>query len=168
MITANDLFAAGKILKTHGVKGELLCSYQSGAFERCESFFVEIDGLFIPFFIQSRRPKSEQSVLLLLDGVETEAEALEFCGRTVYLPTAMREQQSDYTYDYFIGFSVFIGGRQFGVVADVDDQTANVLFVLDTPRGQVLVPAVGDYVESIDHESRRLDMSIPDGLLDLN
>lgn len=168
MITENDLFPAGTVLKTHGVKGELLCSYQSTAFDRTDCVFVRIDGLFVPFFIASRRQKSAQSALIVLDGVDSESEASAFCGQTLYLPVELRREESDYTYDYFIGFSVFADGQNCGRIVEVNDQTANVLFVLDTPRGERLVPATADYIESVDHEARRLDMRIPEGLLDLN
>ena len=168
MITSNDLFQAGKILKTHGVKGELIFAFQSTSFLDTDCFCVLIDGLYIPFFIESRRPKSDTTELVKIEGVDSESTALEFCDKEFYLPVALREADSSYTYDYFVGFSVMVDGVSVGKITSVNDMTDNVLFVLETPDGEVFIPAVEEYILDIRHDERVIEMQVPEGLLDLN
>ena len=60
-------------------------------------------------------------------------------------------------------------GLLLGTVTSVLDQTANVLLVVETPEGkELLIPAHEDFILSADHRARRLVVSIPDDLLNLN
>lgn len=51
-----------------------------------------------------------------------------------------------------------------GRIADIDDQTANILFELEDGR---LIPANDDLITDIDMSKQQITMTIPDGLLDL-
>ena len=56
-----------------------------------------------------------------------------------------------------------------GSIAHVNDDTMNVLFEVVTPEGtNLLIPAVEDFMEDIDHRNRVIRMMLPEGLLDLN
>ena len=55
-----------------------------------------------------------------------------------------------------------------GHIVDVDMSTANVLFVVEREGGgELLVPAIDDWVVSVDEEAKKLMMHVPEGLLDL-
>ena len=56
-----------------------------------------------------------------------------------------------------------------GTVADVLDQTANVLLDVATPDGHsILIPAHEDFVMKADHRLRCLYVNVPEELLTLN
>ena len=56
-----------------------------------------------------------------------------------------------------------------GKVKEVNDATANVLLVVDTPDGdELLVPFVDEFVEEIDQDNKRIVVSLPEGLLEIN
>jgi len=56
-----------------------------------------------------------------------------------------------------------------GTVTSVLDQTANVLLVVTTPDDrELLIPAHEDFVLEADHRQRRLLVSVPEELLNLN
>ncbi len=56
-----------------------------------------------------------------------------------------------------------------GTVENVYDQTANVLLEITTPDGRdILIPAHEDFILRADHRERRLYVSVPDELLNLN
>ena len=56
-----------------------------------------------------------------------------------------------------------------GVVEDVIENPGQILLSIARDGGKkaVLVPLVGAFVEGIDEEARRIDVVLPDGLLDL-
>ena len=56
----------------------------------------------------------------------------------------------------------------WGIYADVDMSTANVLFVVERENGEeLLIPATDDLVVSVDEKAKKIEMNIPEGLLDL-
>lgn len=54
-----------------------------------------------------------------------------------------------------------------GKIIWVNDDTANVLFVLEREGKELLIPAIDEFVTGIDEEKKILNMRIPEGLLDL-
>ena len=70
--------------------------------------------------------------------------------------------------DDLIGYTLVSDGKEVGVIADYDDSTANVLLKVERNDGSaLLVPVSDELVENVDSESRKLEMYLPEGLLDL-
>ncbi len=60
-------------------------------------------------------------------------------------------------------------GQQVGEVIEVDrESTAGALLVVRHASGEVLIPFVKAYLRRVDLEARRIEMDLPEGLLDLN
>jgi 16S rRNA processing protein RimM len=55
-----------------------------------------------------------------------------------------------------------------GSVRDVEFPGGTPLLAIDTSNGEVLVPLAAEYCKRIDVDARRIDVSLPEGLLDLN
>jgi 16S rRNA processing protein RimM len=56
-----------------------------------------------------------------------------------------------------------------GEIVDVDRESSNLpLIVVRQDRGQLLIPFAKAYLPRIDLEARRMEMTLPEGLLDLN
>ncbi|MGP8252159.1 MAG: ribosome maturation factor RimM [Terracidiphilus sp.] len=59
--------------------------------------------------------------------------------------------------------------RVVGPIEDVDRSAGPVaLLIVRGPHGEILVPYAGDYLRRIDLETRRVEMALPEGLVDLN
>lgn len=172
MITREELIKIGRFNKPHGVKGELSFTFTDDIFDRtdCPYIVCEIDGIFVPFFIEEYRFKSDTTVLLKLEDVDNEQEARAFSLLDVYFPksyydTAAGEEAPG---DYFIGFAVVDNEMgELGEIVSIDDSTENVLFEIDHNGRTLLIPAVDELVSEVDEENRKLYMNIPEGLLDL-
>jgi len=52
-------------------------------------------------------------------------------------------------------------------VMDVDDSTINVLLKISSEEKELLLPAVDELILTVDVKGKRLDVSVPDGLLDI-
>lgn len=175
MIGRDEVFSIGRFLKPHGVKGETALSFERDIFgEKTFPYLVcDMDGILVPFFVRSFRYKGAGTALILFDGVNNDADAHRFDGVEAYLHRSLfkgeeMETAEDYSWNFFVGFSLEderIG--TIGVIEDVDDDTANVLFVVITPDGEeVLVPAAEDLITGFDETSHVLRMQLPDGLID--
>ena len=76
--------------------------------------------------------------------------------------------QEELPVDFFTGFDVIINDKLRGKISDIDDSTANVLFVIEISDGsQTLIPAVEDFIIGIDIDNRLIELEVPDELLSL-
>lgn len=167
MILREELVEVGKVGKPHGIKGELSCWFSTDAFDVEKIGFIVlcIDGIFVPFFINSCRPKGRESLLLLFDGINNEQEAAALSGLEIFVPKKnINEEQISMSLDYFVGFKLYdVEKGLVGIISSIDTATANVLFVVEN----YLIPVSEDFIIKIDIENSALYMSLPDGLLEL-
>ncbi|MBP5259140.1 MAG: 16S rRNA processing protein RimM [Paludibacteraceae bacterium] len=168
-IDRNDYRRAGRVLKAHGLKGDLVLELDADALDGRDCLMLDMEGLLVPFFWESWRTFGTDGVLMHLQGVDTPEQIREVAGRDVYLPKGGSEEGEEMlTYEDLIGYHVLYEGRQLGVIEDVDDQTENVLLVLSTDHGELLLPASPDYVTAVRVEDQVLEMDFPAGLLTIN
>ena len=97
MIQRDELIKIGIFNKPHGVQGELAFTFTDDIFDRCESPYVvcEIDGIFVPFFIEEYRFRSDTMALMKLEDVDSEEEARPFTNLDVYYPKAYITNDED-------------------------------------------------------------------------
>lgn len=64
------------------------------------------------------------------------------------------------------------GGAPIGTVRDVqftgEDVAGTPLLVVDSPRGEMLIPLAAEICVNVDLAARRIDVVLPEGLADLN
>ncbi len=179
MILRNQLVEIGRYNKPHGVCGELSATLDcdDAVVKDFSCLISEIDGIFVPFFVESVRPKSSEVSLLKIEGITNENEAQLLVNKYIYVNKQEFEHVSDeysddaMPLDYFIGFNVYSRDEEIGEIVDVNDETENCLFVVDSqlhdqPK-QVLIPANDDFICDIDLDQKTIEMDIPDGLIEL-
>lgn len=168
MILEKEVFRAGKINKTHGVNGELNCNINADTIDMAEYIVLDMDGIFVPFFVSNIRIKSSNSVLLTIEDIEDETEARKLIGKDIYLPIELMNDDDMLSYEYFVGFTVVNADEQLGEISFVDDQTVNILFGIKTEDGEILLPAVEDFIVEVDNENKILYTNYPVELVELN
>jgi 16S rRNA processing protein RimM len=171
MINRNEIFPIGKIEKTHGLNGELAFSFTTDVFDTAgaDFFVLEMEGIFVPFFIESYRFKSDTTGLIKFDDINSEEKARELSSHEIYLPIRFLSEmdESEIGLEYFIGFSLMESDRLIGIITGVDESTDNALFIVEQNNDEILIPVVDEYISEIDHENRILHVDLPLGLLDL-
>ena len=173
MIAENTLFLVGKITKTHSLYGEVVCELSRFDIDEdsgLDYVVVCVDDIYVPFFIEEMRTKNAQSVLLKLEDVDTEKEARSLVGKQVFLPLELiPESEDEPTWDNWIDFAVCdVKFGMLGSVVQVDDSTLNVLLVIEGNRGEILVPAIEDFIRQVDYGKQVILVDIPEALLDLS
>ncbi|MBR0362125.1 MAG: 16S rRNA processing protein RimM [Paraprevotella sp.] len=174
MIRDEEVYKIGSITKTHGVCGELSMTFTDDVFDRVDAEYLicRIDGILVPFFMKEYRFKSDTTVLVTFEDIDTEEKARKMTGIDVYFPKALTDEITDgeYTWSYFTGFEVCdVTHGELGYVEYVNDQTMNVLFEIKTPAGdELLVPACEEFIVEIDQQNRKIFMQLPEGLLALD
>lgn len=181
MIRGDELIEVGKVMKTHGINGEMSVSFDIDGFDTAvvqgACLVFDIDGIYVPFFVDSSRPRGNGSLLLTLEGEDTQQKAAAFVGMPVYMDTAdvgCEEPDPDnedgvYAAD-LVGYrAVTSGPEEIGEIAGIDDNTENVLFVVDRGPGrqQALIPVADEMIEDIDHDNKVVTFDLPTGLLEI-
>ncbi len=180
MINRDDVFQIGRILRPHGLKGEMSFSFSSDIFDEAlenmedPHLICEMDGILVPFFVDDYRFKNDDICLLKLNGVDDDETAKKFTKVPLYIEKEyLHEDVSGAEVeggDYYVGFHIFDeNGKDIGEVEAIDNSTENVLFIVSSPQKEELyIPAVDDYIIGIDDDKKIIQMNIPAGLLDMN
>ena len=87
MITDEQLKAVGTFLKPHGIEGEITLQrdYDDIDFEDFSCLIVDMDGIYVPFFIDGVRPKGSDTDLVSIDGIGDETHAALLTNKTAYV-----------------------------------------------------------------------------------
>ena len=169
MIREDEVYKIGSITRTHGFRGEVSLNFTDDVWDRADADYLilRIDGILVPFFMEEYRFRSNTTALIKFQDYDSSEEAQELCGCDAYFPHSLTPEASEddeYTWRYFTGFRVkdAVAG-DLGTIDHVDDNTQNILFHI----GDKLVPAVEQFITNIDHQARVIEMSLPEGLLEL-
>ena len=177
MITRDELIAIGRYNKPHGVAGEISATIyvDMDTLQGLSCLVTDIDGIFVPFFVNACRPKSQETVLLTIDGIDNEKEVSRLVNHDIYaLKRDYRQESLDsdadgFPLDYFIGFELRDSdGQRVGEITDVDEQTENAIFIVDREGAELMVPATDELIVEFDLDKKVMVMDLPHGLLDLN
>ncbi len=139
MIQRDELEQIGAFLKPHGIKGEIAMEmFEDVELSELSCIVLDMDGIFVPFFIESVRPKGPGRMLVTIDGVNSDTEAAAMAGAEVYalrneLPETEDSEDGFYLSD-LTGYTVIdaSNGVQIGTVTDYDDSTDNVVLILQS------------------------------------
>lgn len=175
MIEKKELVEIGKFQKTHALRGELnaLINVDESYVEDGNPLIIEVEGIPVPFYAESIRPKGATSFLVKLKGIDNVEDANEMVNKDIF---AIRNELEPYMdedtllEDDLVGFDVIdeTHGR-LGKLEYIDDSTQNQLLVVSTDSGdELFIPLVEDFIQEIDDENSVIRTSIPDGLLELN
>ncbi len=172
-IEKTDCAFLGTFIKLHGVKGELVLKIDNEYFDsdEMESIFVEFDKQLIPFFIaeEGLRFKNNEHLLIKLQDIETEKQTKEFIGKDAYISKeyVIIPEVDDSDISQLIGFEAFSTQGVIGEIASIIEIPKNPLLQVFNNGKEILVPMNALQINNIDFDTKRVEMTIPEGLLDI-
>ena len=159
-----ELVRVGKIIKPHGVRGEVaffLTSDDPG--RRLKKGAPLFDGDGNEDRVRGARQASTQT-LLSLSGVDSMEKAEALRGKDLFAEAGESDENGIYFKD-LPGLKVELeGGQEVGTVSGVLE-TPQLLLEVDRSGSKCLIPWTKDFVKSVDLKGGRIIMSLPDGLL---
>lgn len=172
MITIADITEIGVFLKPHGIKGEIAAELDIEADEisSLSCIICNMDGIFVPFFIDAVRAKGKDTVLLTIEGITDEKIAGAFIGKNIYAKAdevSLSDENDGLYVTDMNGYSIFSpDGSEIGLIERVDSSTANILFIVNSTDGETIyIPAAEEFIQSLDIENKAIVMDLPDGLI---
>lgn len=161
------LLEAGKIVNTHGVKGEIKIENYCDD----ELFFKKIKTLYVdslPYKIISQRPH-KHFILAVLENIDTVEKAMSLKNKTVYFDKdAIKLSKGQFFISDIMGFDVFDDrtGKIIGVLSRVDELPSTRLYVIkNSDNAEILIPDVPDFIKIIEFENKTIKVSTIEGML---
>ena len=166
-----DFLAIGKIVNTHGVRGELRVIPMTSDISRFDYLlytWIRVEGKPREYRVSKVR-YHKQFVLVKLQGIDnmTYAEALKGCELLVDRQNARPLEEDEYFICDLIGLMVYEGDKLLGELTEVLETGSNDVYVVTgEDRKEILVPALKSVVTQVDLKNRRMQVKLPEGLLD--
>lgn len=162
----------GIVLKTHGVKGELLIKTVfeiSERYELAESIFLEIEGLLVPFFIEEYTVSSNQTIIVKLSFIDNKNKAIRFVDCNVFIEkTKSKTPKAEFSTSDLIGFTVLNqDGKNLGKIIDFMDIPGNFLITVMFGNKEILVPFNEHVLIDFNKSKKQVVLDVQEGLVDL-
>jgi 16S rRNA processing protein RimM len=162
------------VAKTQGRRGEVAAEVHSDVPGRLQVgmrvFALAEDG-------SRRELKIEDAwlhkhyVVLKFAGVDSISDAEPLVGSELQVPRSERAQLEPgaaYVSD-LVGCALFDGGREVGIVKDVRFGAGEApLLVVVAGTTEFEIPYAQEFLKQVDYEHRRIEMALPEGLLEVN
>lgn len=163
-----DLIETGKIVNTHGIKGDvkvLLWTSDVDAVLSAEEIYVDGE----PFYVENARVHGG-SVLFKLRGTDTPESVNLLRNKTVSVPRSVFSlEEGEYFISDLIGLSVFDADNEtfYGKITDVMQSGANDVYELTDGNVKRYVPAIKDCIVSVDIVGGVMKIRPLEGLFDV-
>jgi 16S rRNA processing protein RimM len=191
--SATQWIVLAHLLRPQGRKGELLAELltdfperfegqkrvflapQNFAGEEAQARAAEVVSFWLPV------GKNEGRIVLQFVGVDSISAAEGIAGLDIIVPYVERlplDDESEYISD-LIGCTVYDGSTAVGVIDDVQfpsspdgarrlAEAAPLLAVLAPDGDEILIPFAKAFLVGVDVKEKRVDMTLPEGLVEVN
>jgi len=173
---SGKLYSVGKVVNTHGVRGELKVVPQTDfpeeRFAKGSRLIVvnpqnEADRMAVQ--VESARLNKNVYIVKLKGHVNIN-EVLPYKGWELKVAEEERKplDEGEYYYHEIIGCTVITDDEEeLGTVSEILAPGANHVWVVERPKGkQVLLPVIDDVILDVDVEAKRIRVHLMEGLID--
>ncbi len=167
-----ECYEFGIIAKTHGLKGEVAIKLDvddPAEYADIESMFVEMKGQLVPYFVESSRFHQDR-LIVKFEEVDTLEAATRLKGNLLFLPleSLPELEEGQFYFHEVIGYE--LADPKLGTLGKIEQvytATAQPLFAITYKGKEVLVPMSDELLVGINHEAKTLEITVPEGLIDL-
>jgi len=163
-----EYFLVAKIVSAEGDKGFLKIDSFSDSPER----FAKLKNVYIDFWgekklfsLQSVKRKKE-NILIKFKNFDDKESVEVLIGREVFIDSkdVLKLPKGHYFIHDIIGSNVIRNGVEFGKLTDVYSLTSNDVYVIRKTNGEeILIPAIHEFIESIDTLNKVLILKSGEG-----
>jgi len=164
----------GKIVKTRGLRGDLKIlpwTWSLDRFQFLEGIWIQLEGGDLKYFAIKRSRTEGGMAYLRLHECPTRELAEPLIGGELFVDVTERDElpESMYFIDDLVGCKVEceIHGN-IGIIEEILDQSAQDIWLVKGKHGVVMIPAVKEFVKSVDIKTKLIKVILPDGLVDMN
>jgi len=161
-----DLQYLGEFIKLFSFKGEIILYSDNtiSLIENLDTIFIDIDGAFVPFQIKKSKSHKKNIFRVLLEGISSESEAKDLLKKSVYINKLENQDNINNIVD---NFNVYNNNEYLGIVISTINKTGQTIIEVKMKEKIVLIPFVDEFIVEINYNLNKIDMILPDGLLDI-
>lgn len=151
-----DYIYVGKIVNTHGIKGEIRILSD---FEKQERVFVK--GM--PIYIGRKKEREvinsyrhhKNFEMITMEGYSDINEVLRYKGLYVYIKKEdLKLEEGEYLETDLIGLTVIVEDTSKGTVSDIRDSGHNKFLVIQTEEKEVFIPYQKEFISKVDFKNQ--------------
>ena len=173
-MSIDDFYFLGKITRTSGHTGELFVFLDVDdpeKYHNLESFFIEINKQYVPFFIEkiNLKPNSNKAVVRLQD-IDSMEKAASLVNASLYLPMEQLPplKGKSFYFHEVIGFKVIDAAHgDIGEVRQIFDLPQQALLQVMLGKKEILIPLNDEIITSVDRKNKILKIDAPEGLIEI-
>jgi 16S rRNA processing protein RimM len=166
--SAEPLFLAiGRVVKPHGVRGEISVEVHTDRLERFEKGRTVFIGDGERALTSEGYRTHKSSILLKLAGVENRSHAENLRGKWLKIPfvDAIPLDNGEYFLFQALGLNVFTDlGDHLGKVVEIIETGANNVFVVDSNGRELLIPDIDEVILDVDIDEGKMVINVIPGL----
>lgn len=168
-----DCFHYGKIIKTHGFKGELIASVGfdiPGISEKTEYVFIEIEGLLVPFFFESVICTGKNALNIKFEDVNSEDASRRLCGCSLWLSKILLTEKLKKKFELsdFSGYKIIDTAKgEIGKLVSIIEMPQQQLFLINFRSKEILIPVAEEIIIRVDKKTKTIFVDTPIGLIDM-
>lgn len=167
-----ECFYVGYVTKTRGLKGEVQVFFEFDAYEEIpyDVLFVEINQKLVPFFIASYKLQQNQTGYFYFDDIDHIDKAQPLLKKAVYVANALKpvRGEDEFYYEDLIGYEVIEAtAGALGKILNVQEFPQQHVATLLYQDQEILFPLNDDFITEIDEAEKVLNISLPEGLLEV-
>ena len=169
-----NYFQLGTISRTYSFKGQVILFINAddpSIYYKLEHFLIEVNGQYIPYFIEKSSVHKSNQLKIKLEGINTDSEAQMILKKKVFLPIELLPKLNDQQFYYheINSFSVLNAENNelIGTIINIIDHPGNTLIEVDADGTEVLIPLNDNTFEHINKSKKQISINLPEGLLDL-
>jgi len=173
MSLKNEPVLLGKLVATHGIKGQLRVAVYSGEFETILSLASLMlkgpDGRMETFQVAAAAVHGKK-LILSLEEYDNINQSLSLVGHEVYVARNQLPalSEGEFYWSDLLGLRVETDhGEVLGELVDIIATGSNDVYVVKDGKREYLIPALEDIVLDVNLDAGIMKVSPPEGLLDL-
>ncbi|MCI4648460.1 ribosome maturation factor RimM [Phaeodactylibacter sp.] len=169
-MTKDSYTKVGRFGKTHGLNGGIRILVEDAFLDtalEAEVLFAPVDGSPVPYFNEG--VLLESPLVIKLEDVDTKEAAKTLTGLDILLPAEEVEAELGIEdFRLLEGFTVVTETEgEIGPILSVEAYPEQILALVSYQGREVLIPLNETFLQAIDPEAERVEMQLPEGLLDL-
>tara|TARA_B100001079_G_C16337695_1_gene482049 strand:+ start:57 stop:551 length:495 start_codon:yes stop_codon:yes gene_type:complete len=160
-----DFQYLGEFIKLFSFKGEVILysEIKSDVVEQLNSIFVNFNESYVPFKIVKLKSHKKNIYRAKLENISSENDAKEFINKSVYIEKNEKIDDDDNVDN----FKVYNKNKYIGIVISTYNKTGQTLIEVKMSKKTILIPLVDELIKDLSYEKQKIQMILPEGLLDI-
>jgi len=164
-IQLKDFIIVGSVLKSHGTIGELRLE-SNQKLKQKEWVMIEINQKPVPFFMEQCRELVPNEYLVKLRDYNNIEDIQKFISRNILYYSTKAIKSKKQIDESILGYTLIDLDRgELGILQDILEMPGQLMFQTTFNFSELLIPAVNDFIDEVDHEKQLIYLKLPEGLI---